>query len=153
MKSTTHLKKEISIPAVSRKWGDSFQGTSEFQPTAFPIFTLDIKSQILFRGSHFSTGGGGQREVWAGPKASWQSLEMHRPTQKVYPATALSPSLGRVGGSLLAYPVQMRTPAETLTPAAMGQMEIEDSPVQLTHTCCTFQHHASNQDMPLNSSL
>lgn len=69
MKSTTHPKKELSIPAVGSKRGDPFQGTSESQPTAFPIFTLDIKSHILFRGSHFSPGGGGgQRGVWAGLK-------------------------------------------------------------------------------------
>ena len=98
MKSTTHLKKEISIPAASRKWGDSFQGTSEFQPTAFPIFTLDIKSQILFRGSHFSTGEGSQGEVWAGPKETlakpWKGTDA---PQKVHLDTALSGFSGQSG--------------------------------------------------------
>lgn len=142
MKSTTHLKKEISIAAVSRKRGDSFPGTSEFQPTAFPIFTLDIKSQILFQGSHFSTGGGGQREDWAGLIESAEEPGKHADPPRKVSLTNLSPRSGwtRERPPCLEVPshqVLMRTPAENLTPDAMGPVKMHDSPVLLTHVNCT----------------
>lgn len=136
----------IDTSCEQKMRGDSFQGTSEFQPTAFPIFTLDIKSQILFQGSHFS-GGGGQREVWAGPKESLAKPENVQTHPRRFTLRQLClASLGRVGGSLLAHQVLMRTPAEILTPAAKGPTEINDSPVLMTHAL-----HL--QDMPLNASL
>lgn len=116
MKSTTHLKKEISIPAVGSKGGGGFlPGNVCFATHCLSnIYSGHKVSNTFPRISFFSRRRRrSERRLGRAKKESSAEPEMQAcGPQGVGPDSRL-PSLHRAGGSLLTHQALMRTPAET----------------------------------------